>query len=133
MCARVSDFGLARRESFLGQLYSNCGTPGYMAPEVFRREGTSKQSDIWSAGITLYQLLADRWPYEHAAAVNERTPPCAPPSTLNPAGDARLDAIVARALRFNRGDRYADAGEMLADLEAWKSAPPKSRLSRQPG
>lgn len=127
LCARVSDFGLARRESVLGVLLSNCGTPAYMAPEIFRSEGSTKQSDIWSAGVMLYQLLADNWPYDpkRAGAINERTPPCAPPSSINPAVDARLDAIVARALQFRREERYENAGEMLAALEAWKTAPAK--------
>ena len=126
LCARVSDFGLARGGNILGELYTNCGTPFYMAPEVLRGEGTSSQSDVWSAGVTLYQLLTDKPAYQHPGAVNERTPLCPPPSQINPAADARLDAVVFRALRFNREERYADVGEMLADLEKWTPAPAKS-------
>jgi serine/threonine protein kinase len=102
---------------------SNAGTIPYCAPEIFQlHKGTSRRSDIWAAGVTLYQLLTDKMPYKHPSAMNERTPPCPSPSSINPDADARLDAVIVRALRYHHDERYQDAAEMLADLEAWTPA-----------
>ncbi|MCL2103511.1 MAG: hypothetical protein FWH21_00415, partial [Kiritimatiellaeota bacterium] len=79
-----------------------------------------------AVGGPLYPPLPDKWAHEPPAARNVGAPPPPPPSSVNPVVDARLDAIVARALCFKREERYHDASEMLADLETWTSAPPKN-------
>jgi serine/threonine protein kinase len=80
---------------------------------------------VWALGCTLHLLLTDKLPYEEATAdeleggkfIDRRLEP---PSLINTNVDVRLDGIVMRALAQRPRDRYANAQEMLADLEAWK-------------
>ena len=64
---KVSDFGLSAFAEFKcqdGLLYTTCGTPAYVAPEVINRKGyDGSKADIWSCGVVLYVLLASYHPF----------------------------------------------------------------------
>ena len=70
--AKLADFGLAKRitskQSIDGTVL--CGTPNYMAPELFAGRSATKQSDIYAMGVTYFSLLAGRLPVE-TQSVNE--------------------------------------------------------------
>jgi serine/threonine protein kinase len=53
---KIVDFGLAEYEGGGKMIYSRCGTPGYVAPEIFKTEGYDSKCDIFSAGCILYYL-----------------------------------------------------------------------------
>lgn len=56
---QIADFGLSKMidEQKLTVLTTTCGTPGYMAPEIFRKEGHGKPVDVWAIGVITYFLL----------------------------------------------------------------------------
>jgi len=62
----IADFGLSRvmDESTLTLLTEICGTPGYMAPEIFKKTGHSKPVDIWAMGVITYFLLCGYTPFD---------------------------------------------------------------------
>jgi serine/threonine-protein kinase len=124
--ARVTDFGLAKRVNPLTLLASARGTMRFKSPEVFQNpKSDSCAGDVWALGCTLYLLLTDRLPYsdiddeefQHGSFASK---PLAPPSSINLRGDKQLDAIVLKALNPKPKQRYADAQQMLAELERWK-------------
>ena len=119
---KVSDFGIARIESStLTQTGSMIGTPSYMSPEQFRGESVDGRSDVFSAGILLYQLLTGARPFVGSPSIvmqqilNE-TP--APPSRLLPALGAGYDRVVERAMAKSPADRYPSARAFLDALNA---------------
>jgi tRNA A-37 threonylcarbamoyl transferase component Bud32 len=119
---KVSDFGVARIESStLTQTGSMIGTPSYMSPEQFRGETVDGRSDVFSAGIVLYQLLTGARPFIGSASIvmnqilNEQP---APPSAVLASLGTGYDAIVARALAKAPGERYASARAFLDALNA---------------
>ncbi|TPP56247.1 Polo kinase 1, partial [Fasciola gigantica] len=69
--AKLSDFGLACTVNQCLYDKSICGTPNYLAPEVFLREGHSKAADCWAAGATLYYMLCARAPFQPVEQANE--------------------------------------------------------------
>ncbi len=114
---RLADFGLARvlQTSLLSK--SITGSPRYMAPETF--EGRySRQTDIWSVGILLYELLAEEQPYSNTELIpliNEITtknPRPLPASVPRP-----LQDVVNAALQKDPAQRFKTADEMRAQLE----------------
>lgn len=62
----VADFGLSRvmDDHKLTQLTEICGTPGYMAPEIFKRTGHGRPVDVWAMGVITYFLLAGYTPFD---------------------------------------------------------------------
>jgi predicted Ser/Thr protein kinase len=110
---KVSDFGIARIESStLTQHGAMLGTPSYMAPEQFRGDAVDGRSDLFSAGIVLYQLLTGKRPFSGSTAtvmqqVLNLTPPL--PSHWNAALPPGLDAVVMQALAKDASDRHATA------------------------
>jgi serine/threonine protein kinase len=119
---KVSDFGIARIESStLTQTGSMIGTPSYMSPEQFRGETIDGRSDVFSAGILLYQLLTGVRPFVGSASIvmqqilNEHP---APPSQVMPALGNAYDRIIERALAKAPADRYASARAFLDALSA---------------
>lgn len=117
---KVGDFGIARLESStMTGTGAMIGTPSYMSPEQFSGEAVDARSDLFSAGIVLYQLLTGQRPFAGSSATVMRqillhTPP--PPSALNAALPAALDEVVLRALAKSPDARFASATGFLQAL-----------------
>jgi len=125
--ARLCDFGLAKHVNPLTLAATTMGTRCFKAPEAFRSlHGDSLRGDVWSLGATLYLILSDRLPYCDAENAGDGDAVCfdrplVPPSRINLDADEMLDHLTCRALSVVSEERYADAGELLADLERWQA------------
>jgi serine/threonine protein kinase len=119
--AKIVDFGIARldqsNDTRSGQIM---GSYHYMSPEQIENEQLDGRTDIFSAGVVLYQLLTLTLPFEGSGiAQTLHRIVKSPPPPLNqflkeyPAG---LDDIIARALAKNRNERYQSASEFAFDL-----------------
>ncbi|MGE5795020.1 MAG: serine/threonine-protein kinase, partial [Bacteroidota bacterium] len=116
---KVADFGIARIEqSNLTQTGMILGTPSYMSPEQFMGQTVDGRSDLFSAGVILYELLTGEKPFSGSATtimhkVLQEDP--LPPSTLNVQVPRPFDGVVKRALakrpdeRFQSGREFAEA------------------------
>ncbi|MDG4787793.1 protein kinase [Micromonospora sp. WMMD1102] len=140
---RVSDFGLAKRADPFTMLASAQGTFAFMAPEVLRREGYSRASDVWSVGTIGYLLLTGRLPYDDGAPLSSYSPgrfarAPLPPSRYHPEVDPELDRIILSALQVDPADRPASAGVLAAELRdrrlggaaSGRGGPPDARARR---
>src|SRR5690606_23599281 len=109
------------------------GTPAYMAPEQITGIAIDARADVYAAGVLLFELPADRRPFDYPnraellrAHLFEPVPKLSKMRRgleVKPA----LEAALRRALEKDPAARYADAGEMLAALEALP--PGAARLS----
>ena len=62
---KICDFGVSRKIQRGEKIYERCGTPAYIAPEIYKKTGyTGFQSDVWSAGVTLYYMLSGNLPFK---------------------------------------------------------------------
>jgi eukaryotic-like serine/threonine-protein kinase len=101
------------------------GTPLYMAPELWRGELATVQSDVYALGLLLYELLAGRLPHqglragELSEAVQTRDPP--PLRALCPMAPQALADVVDRAIRRRREERFQSAEQVRDALEAIRS------------
>jgi tRNA A-37 threonylcarbamoyl transferase component Bud32 len=119
---KVGDFGIARIESStMTHTGTMIGTPSYMSPEQICGQTADARSDVFSAGIVLYQLLTGVRPFAGPTSVvmhkilNEHP---APPSQLVPALGRAWDLIVERALAKSAAGRYPSARAFLDALAA---------------
>jgi len=127
--ARVTDFGIARAgASDMTLTGSIMGTAQYLSPEQAQGLAVSEASDVYSVGVILYELLTGVVPFEGETAVaiayKQVSAEPAPPSAINPSLPPSLDAVVLRALAKDPAQRYADADELIAALEAERRALP---------
>ncbi len=125
---KVADFGIARVESSsLTQAGSVLGTPSYMSPEQFMGQTVDGRSDLFSAGVILYQFLTGEKPFTGALTtimhkVLKEEPPA--PSALNVQVPRPFDALIRKALakrpdeRFQNGSAFAAALKMAAAGQA---------------
>ncbi|HEX9396276.1 MAG TPA: response regulator [Burkholderiales bacterium] len=118
--AKISDFGIARlARTHAPQAGEVIGTPYYMAPEQFEGREADERTDIYAAGVMVYEVLCGRRPFSETAGdlVEQilRAPP-PPPSSVAPRLPAALDAVLARALAKQPAERYASAREFLEAL-----------------
>ena len=130
---RLSDFGLAKAVNPLTLLVSAKGTLGFKPPESLRNVD-SCSADIWAIGTTLYLLLTDEMPFptldeRDIEDANRFLRPIRPPKIYNINIDAGLESIIFRCLAANPADRYANAAELLDDLEKWKPGYKPSGMS----
>lgn len=118
---KVTDFGLARELSSDTDTGSLVGTVAYLAPEVIKRGNTQTQSDIYSFGIMLYEMLTGEQPYQGTDAIqiammhtNSRVPSAV---ASNPAISKELDQLMMYCTEPQTEDRPQDAIQALAELE----------------
>jgi serine/threonine-protein kinase len=122
---KICDFGIARAfeatEPGTDEVVE--GKAGYMSPEQARGERLDARADIFAAGIILWELLSGRKLYKakDGEALLEVARRASVPAlaTRGLTNEAELLRIVGRALAPHREDRYASAGRMADDLEAW--------------
>lgn len=137
--AKILDFGIAKiTESAEGEQPLTkgvmiFGTPSYMSPEQATGQDVDARADLYSCGIMLYEMLAGRKPFvsEDLVKVMAMQVTAAPPPLSHVAPDAHIpeavQAVVMRALRKNREERFASAREFRAALEAAELASPRTR------
>ena len=125
---RITDFGIAKLAASeittTGQLL---GTPSFMPPEQFTGAPIDGRADLFSLGVILYSLAAGEQPFpgETMTAVSYKvvhTEPI-PPSKLNPAVPASLEAAILRCLAKNPAVRYQTGEEIAHDLAAIRANP----------
>ena len=125
----VADFGIARLASAAQSTLTQeaLGSVHYISPEQARGSRIDARSDIYSAGVVLYEMLTGRLPYEGDSPVSVaiqhiNSIPLAP-RELNPDIPEALEAITMKAMASNVEQRYLSADAMLADLEEFRKNP----------
>ncbi len=121
---KVADFGTSRFLEVAALGTTVIGSPPYMAPEQFHGQATFA-SDIYSLGVTMYQMLTGTLPYNTPSPADlqrlMRGDLVAPPRSRNARIPKELNDIVLRAMAPAVGERYQRAGELLDDLLAARS------------
>jgi serine/threonine-protein kinase len=119
---KIADFGIARIESSsMTQVGTILGTPAYMSPEQFMGQTVDARTDIYSAGVVLYQLLTGERPFDGSMTaimhkVLNTEPPL--PSQLSVTAPSALDDVVAKAMSKRPEQRFASAAEFARSLRA---------------
>lgn len=120
--AKVTDFGIARAgASDMTETGSIMGTAQYLSPEQAQGHAVSPQSDLYSVGIILFELLTGHVPFDAESAVTVAlkhvSEPAPPPSAYDPAIPPELDAIALWALEKDPARRPQDADTFIHALE----------------
>ncbi len=117
---KVADFGTSRFLEIAAHGTTIIGSPPYMAPEQFRGEAVFA-SDLYSVGVTVYQMLTGVIPYDTPSPSDleklRRGELVRPPRLLNNAIPGTLNDVVMKALAPEVTDRYQRAGDLLTDLD----------------
>ncbi|MCI8330204.1 MAG: Stk1 family PASTA domain-containing Ser/Thr kinase [Oscillibacter sp.] len=125
---KVADFGIACLENSAQTLTQEAlGSVHYISPEQARGDRTDARSDIYSAGVVMYEMLTGRLPFEGDSAVSVAIQhlsavPLAP-RELNPEIPSQLELICMKAMTPDLDRRYASADAMIADLEDFRKNP----------
>ncbi len=119
---KVMDFGIARAgNTTMTQTGSVLGTAQYISPEQAQGRTLGPASDLYSLGITLYELATGRLPFDAdtpvAVALKQVNEAPVPPRQVRPSIPASLEAVIMKALRKNPAERYDSAAEMRDDLK----------------
>ncbi len=131
----ITDFGVAR--SYEGSGTDSrvmVGTPTYMPPEQIISGVVDSSADVYAAGVMLFEMVAGRLPYPaYDTALKllkiklrlqdrlfQRKP-----SQMNPAANDALDDIIAKAVSFNKNNRYPACREFAQDIESYMALHPR--------
>ena len=122
---KVADFGTSRFLEIAAHGTTVIGSPPYMAPEQFHGKAVFA-SDIYSLGVTMYQMLTGVLPYDTPAPADldklMSGELVTPPRVKNPSIPKSISDIVMHAMAPEIGDRYQRAPELLADVLAARAS-----------
>lgn len=126
---KVMDFGIARFAMSQSHTIDGnaIGSVHYISPEQALGGAVDQRTDIYSVGVILFEMLCGRLPFDGDSPVSvalqqvEQNPKAL--RSLNPSVPVGLEQITLHAMAKNPDDRYADCGEMIADLRRWLADP----------
>jgi len=131
---KVTDFGTSRYLEIAAHGTTVIGSPPYMAPEQFHGKAVFA-SDIYSVGVTMYQMLTGSMPYTTPAPADiarlARGELLSPPRLRNPKIPKAINDIVLRAMAPDPANRYQRAAALLDDLLAARTPAPRRVAGRE--
>jgi serine/threonine-protein kinase len=133
--AKVTDFGIARAVSSATVTHTGdiIGSVHYLSPEQAKGLQSNEQSDIYSLGIVLYELITGKVPYDGETPITialkhlQEQPVL--PSKINPRVDKEFEAVIMRAIAKSPEQRYLSAKDLLADLSHIQAGRPISKVA----
>ena len=124
---KVTDFGIACLSNGSHPSNEAIGSAHYISPEQAKGDYTDNRSDIYSAGVVLYEMLTSRLPFDGdnpvSIAIQHFSAVPLSPREINPDIPEALEQTCMKAMAADRNRRYATADEMLADLESFRKDP----------
>lgn len=126
---KVTDFGIARAASAetATMKIDTVGSVHYSSPEQVRGGYTDEKSDIYSIGVTLFEMITGKLPFDGETAVSvalKHIQDIAPlASEIKQGIPEALNQILAKALAKSKNDRYVTVSEMISDLEHVRNKP----------
>ena len=123
---KLMDFGLARHpgDTTVTLMGTRVGEPAYMAPELLRHNVSSKETDFWSLGVLLYEMLAGQPPFHGPSfPIVAHQVVMAHPAPI-PGVSAHIQAVVDRALEKDPNKRFRRAGDLVQAFRKAVAASP---------
>lgn len=117
---KVADFGIARAVSSQTMNSTVVGTVHYISPEQARGGFSDERSDLYSLGITMFEMVTGRVPFDGdntvTVALAHLEEPIPLPSFYNPEVTPSLERIIVKCTEKRPENRYSNAGELIGDL-----------------
>ncbi len=124
---KVTDFGIACLSNGSNPSNEAIGSVHYISPEQAKGDYTDNRSDIYSAGVVLYEMLTSRLPFEGSdpvsVAIQHFSAVPLSPREIDLEIPEALEQICMKAMAPDRNKRYSTADEMISDLDAFRRDP----------